>query len=180
MPAPAPCTRRTRATLPRPGAFPTAPDSLGGSGVPGATLRSHSPTPLRLGPRIPSPAASPFAPTPKCVSTTTPTLPSASAPAPAPCPPASSPPPAGPHPFASRTWWPTTGRRHQRCAARRIRCSTPPPKAPAGCFSLRPRRRVWPGPLDPGPPTLSLSLIGGSSQLRAVRMNEDESVASSG
>ena len=61
----------------------------------------------------------------------------------------------------SRTWRPTTGRR-RCCAARRTHSSTPPPTAPAGCFSRRPRRRVWPGPFDPGPPTLSLSLVGGS------------------
>ena len=42
--------RRTRATLPRPGALPTAPDSLGGSSVPGAPPRTHSPTPPSLGP----------------------------------------------------------------------------------------------------------------------------------
>ena len=49
-----------------------------------------------------------------------------------------------------------TGRR-RRCAARRTRSSTPPPTAPAGCFSRRPRRRVWPGPFDPGPPRPSES-----------------------
>ena len=43
--------------------------------------------------------------------------------------------------------------------------ATPPPTAPACCFSRRPRWRVRPGPFDPGPPTLSLSLVCGSSQL---------------
>ena len=51
----------------------------------------------------------------------------------------------------SRTCWPTTDRRRHG-TARRTRSSTPPPTAPAGCFSRRPRRRVWPGPFDPGPP----------------------------
>ena len=30
--------------------------------------------------------------------------------------------------------------------------ATPPPTAPACCFSRRPRWRVRPGPFDPGPP----------------------------
>ena len=47
----------------------------------------------------------------------------------------------------SRTWWPTPGRR-RRCAARLTRCSTPPPTAPAWCFSRRPRRWAWSGPFD--------------------------------
>ena len=42
MTAPVPCTLRTRATLPRPGAFPTAPDSLGG---PASTRRRPQPPP---------------------------------------------------------------------------------------------------------------------------------------
>ena len=42
------------------------------------------------------------------------------------------------------------------------------PTAAAGCFSRRLWRRVWPGPFDPGPPALSLSLVGGSSQLPAL------------
>ena len=46
-------------------------------------------------------------------------------------------------------WWPTPGRR-RRCAARRTRFSTPPPSAPAGCFSRRPQQRVWTWLYDPG------------------------------
>ena len=74
----------------------------------------------------------------------------------------------------SRTLWPKTGRRRRcassRCTARRTRSSTPPVPltASAGCFSRRSRRRVWPEPFDPGPPTLSLSLVGGSSKLPAL------------
>jgi hypothetical protein len=53
----------------------------------------------------------------------------------------------------SRTWWRTRARR-QRCAARRTRCSTPPPTVPCGCCSLwRPLPASWPGlgPADPDP-----------------------------
>jgi hypothetical protein len=45
----------------------------------------------------------------------------------------------------SHTWWRTRARR-QRCAARRTRCSTPPPTMPDGCCSLRrPLPASWPG-----------------------------------
>ena len=65
---------------------------------------------------------------------------------------------AAPSPVSARaarshTWWRTRARR-QRCAARRTRCSTPPPTVPGGCCSLRrPLPASWPGlgPADPGP-----------------------------
>ena len=59
--------------------------------------------------------------------------------------------------------WPVTTRQPTRSATP---ASGLPPTAPAGHFSRRPRRRVWPGPFDPGPPTLSLGLVGGSSHTR--------------
>ena len=59
--------------------------------------------------------------------------------------------PASARAAPSRMWWPTLGRR-RRCAARWTCFSTPPPTAPAGCFSRRPRRRAWRGPFGPGPP----------------------------
>ena len=65
---------------------------------------------------------------------------------------------AAPSPVSARaarshTWWRTRARR-QRCAARRTRCSTPPPTVPDGCCSLRrPLPASWPGlgPADPDP-----------------------------
>ena len=51
----------------------------------------------------------------------------------------------------SGTWWPTPGR-CWGCSSLRTRWSTPPPTAPARCFSRRPLLRVWPGPFDPWPP----------------------------
>jgi hypothetical protein len=47
----------------------------------------------------------------------------------------------------SRMLWPTPGRR-RRCAARRTRCSTPPPSAaPVGCWVVRGRSRSPEQPL---------------------------------
>ena len=44
-------------------------------------------------------------------------------------------------PAPSRPWWPTTGIRW-RCVVRRTLSSTPPPTAPAGCFSPAPAAGV--------------------------------------
>ena len=142
MPAPAPCTRRTRATLPRPGAFPTAPDSLGGSGVPGATLLSHSPTPLHLGPRIPSPAAYPFAPIPKCVSSTPPTPHLPPPPPPRPAPRSPRPPLLAPAPCDRPPFPPL---------------APPPSPLPALCLPAPPR--------PPAPPATALTLVCSCSPL---------------
>ena len=49
----------------------------------------------------------------------------------------------------TRTRWLYCGSR-RRCAARRTRCSTPPPTVPAGCRSRLPTPLGWPGPLHPG------------------------------
>ena len=49
--------------------------------------------------------------------------------------------------------------------ARRTRSSMPPPAAPVGCFFRGPCGGCGRGPSTPGPPTLRLSLVGGSSQL---------------
>ena len=67
---------------------------------------------------------------------------------------------------ASRLWWPTPGRR-RHCASRRTVTPDTLLDAASSCISRLPRRRMWRGPFGPSPPTLSLRLVCGSSQVPA-------------